>query len=246
MKRTRFIVLALAMAVMLLGAGYAFWTQDLVVEGTVATGELAVEFDNPEVKLLDCAVHYAGADDPVISDHFVNTGDENNQLNIGLTNMYPGAKANVSFNLVNTGTMAAKVTGFSVSDFDEKAYVQVENAAIGEMELGDFDNLDEFIAALNEKGICLGVNNEEGTMSLMGCGHGPGHGNCDPNEPTEPNEPGNDNDCSLDCPGMVTVSFDLVIAPCADESQVAENSDFEFTINANVKQFNDDGSCEEN
>jgi len=44
MKKSRFLVLALVLAVMLMGAGYAYWTDTLTINNTVSTGELNVRF----------------------------------------------------------------------------------------------------------------------------------------------------------------------------------------------------------
>ena len=46
MKKTRFLVLALAVAVMMMGAGYAWWSETVVISSQVDTGYLDVEIES--------------------------------------------------------------------------------------------------------------------------------------------------------------------------------------------------------
>ena len=43
-EKTRFLVLSLAVAIMLMGAGYAYWTETLTISNTVTTGALELDF----------------------------------------------------------------------------------------------------------------------------------------------------------------------------------------------------------
>ncbi len=54
MKKTRMIAIALAVAVALMGAGYAVWTQNVVVKGTVNTGQLLMEITED----TESVIHY--------------------------------------------------------------------------------------------------------------------------------------------------------------------------------------------
>ena len=44
MRKYKFIALALVLAVMLMGAGYAYWTETLTISNTVTTGDMDVVF----------------------------------------------------------------------------------------------------------------------------------------------------------------------------------------------------------
>ena len=100
MKKTRFLVLALAVAVMMMGAGYAWWSETLVVDTQVTTGELNVAFDGV-VTSADRDVGLPAATfDTVL-------GAE--RANIKFLNMYPGANGKAEIYIKNTGTVAVKV-----------------------------------------------------------------------------------------------------------------------------------------
>ncbi|NMA66056.1 MAG: hypothetical protein GX957_07420 [Clostridiaceae bacterium] len=101
MKKTKFLVLALALAVMLVGAGYAYWTETLSVKGTVATGKLEVMFKDISV---------ATKHDPELEeepDCYVD-GDT---IEFTVGNMHPGAYFDVYATIENTGTIKAKLLG---------------------------------------------------------------------------------------------------------------------------------------
>lgn len=106
MKKTRFLVLALAVAIMLMGAGYAYWTETLTIENIVTTGKLDFTFQNASLGDTDT---YMDRQDSYCR---VKQGDDNT-IEIRLADMYPGAEADLSFELKNSGTMEAKVKNFN-------------------------------------------------------------------------------------------------------------------------------------
>ncbi len=104
MKKTRFIALALVVAIMLMGAGYAAWTDTMEIKTTVKTGHLDVHFvDEASFVLADYTqgkVEYAKANNAV-------TKEENNWdvAKVELSNMYPGALSKVTLKMVNNSTI---------------------------------------------------------------------------------------------------------------------------------------------
>ncbi len=107
MKKTRFLVLSLAVAIMLMGAGYAYWTETLTISNTVTTGALELDFFVEEDHEFEVDT-YMDSDDSFCQ---VKEGD-NNVLEVRLAKMYPGAEATFEFGLKNAGTMQAKVKNF--------------------------------------------------------------------------------------------------------------------------------------
>ncbi len=107
MKKHKILVVALAMAVMLLGTGYAYWTQTLTINNTVNTGKLDVSFVCPtDVDSWDDGIPTGNHSDLVTVDA-VRTG-QNIQFTVG--NFYPGAGASLDFAIKNTGTVPAKIS----------------------------------------------------------------------------------------------------------------------------------------
>lgn len=121
MRKYKFIALALVLAVMLMGAGYAYWTETLTVSGTVTTGDMNVVFAPANIAgiydgvvnvgdiLRDLWEAFNGEDfnseqaqDMTVS---LEPSDDYKKLTFNITNMYPGTGGWVSFSIVNEGTV---------------------------------------------------------------------------------------------------------------------------------------------
>ncbi len=121
MKKTRFLVLALAVAIMMVGAGYAWWSESVQVNTTVATGYLDVDAQNgcAYVEYLTKDLthfgqpyytadinNYATAGIAITPPESIN---DNDTVNITFTDMYPGSRGTAKFDVVNNSTMAVKL-----------------------------------------------------------------------------------------------------------------------------------------
>ncbi|MTI66907.1 MAG: hypothetical protein FH753_09950 [Firmicutes bacterium] len=129
MKRTKFLALALVAAIMVMGAGYAYWSETITISNTVKTGELDFTFNDAAIVSVDEYMDYDAT-----STCGVNS-DDNNQVDIVLEDMYPGAEATVKFDLENTGTMKAKLKNFAIPTAQENEYVHVTSVKLGDAEL---------------------------------------------------------------------------------------------------------------
>jgi len=101
MKKTRFLVLALAVAIMLMGAGYAWWTETVVIHTDVTTGKLEVEIDDASAS-ADRDILVA---EPVIGTDIFGR----DQVKFKFDDMYPGSSAVAVVKVKNTGTMAVRI-----------------------------------------------------------------------------------------------------------------------------------------
>ncbi len=99
MKNKKVLALVLVIAVMLMGASYAYWTQDLTATATLSTGELLVEITDATVEDQD---DYADAT--------VEVPTAGNGMEVVLTadDLYPGASFEYDVTVTNNGTMAVK------------------------------------------------------------------------------------------------------------------------------------------
>ena len=131
MKKTKYLALTLVVAIMMMGAGYAYWSETLTIENTITTGELDFTFQNEDLISISEWMDFDG-----VSSIGVNSSNDN-QVDIVLEDMYPGAEATVYFELLNSGTMKAKVKDFAVSDFAEKAYFNVKDLKVNGVNKGD-------------------------------------------------------------------------------------------------------------
>ncbi len=108
MKKTKMLAIVLAVAVMLLGAGYAWWQDAINISGTVDTGKVDVQFINRKNAVKAYPDPYMSAQASIPS------GSNNKTLRITIDNLYPGAKAGFDFGIVNNSTMKVKLKDVDV------------------------------------------------------------------------------------------------------------------------------------
>lgn len=108
MKKTRFIAMVLAVAVMLIGAGYAWWSETVTLNTDVTTGVLdmdIVSFEHEESQ--DVTVRSAngsiGLDE-----------DDTDSLDVFIENLYPGAYGKAIIGIQNNSTMEVKIPARSL------------------------------------------------------------------------------------------------------------------------------------
>jgi predicted ribosomally synthesized peptide with SipW-like signal peptide len=92
MKKIGFIVLAVILALGLIGAAYAAWSQIINVNGTVSTGNIQPLFENADVTGTYNGVAYSV------------TGNGTTALTLTLNYAYPGWTGTFDFDIENGGT----------------------------------------------------------------------------------------------------------------------------------------------
>lgn len=95
MKKTQYLAGIVAVSMMLMGAGYAAWTQNVTVTHQTNLGELKVSFGG------SAATSEAYVIKPEVK-------QEGNTVAVKLGNFYPGAKQGYTVTFENTGTIGAK------------------------------------------------------------------------------------------------------------------------------------------
>ncbi|QNO15960.1 hypothetical protein HYG86_14890 [Alkalicella caledoniensis] len=104
MKKTKFIALALIVALSLIGAGYAWWTDSININGTVETGKFEVIVENVHVQ----------PSSQYVKDNGSNVNSAKDTANILIKDMYPGSHATAYVTVKNTGTVKAVLQSFDV------------------------------------------------------------------------------------------------------------------------------------
>lgn len=120
MRKTRLLSLVLIVSIMLMGAGYAYWTQDLAITSTVSTGDLDVRFYpvgvlqsgdyDGRVTLPDSILNFFRNPQNYNGTPFMEVGvnrTNNTTLKVSFHDLYPGAGGYASFIIVNEGTVPA-------------------------------------------------------------------------------------------------------------------------------------------
>lgn len=110
MKKTKSLALVLVVAIMMMGAGYAYWTEDLTINTTVDTGILDVTFEEP-----------ANIDDENVDQPNADVSPDGHTMSVTFNDIYPGVSNTIYFDMVNNGTLGAYVDDFEITpttDFD--------------------------------------------------------------------------------------------------------------------------------
>lgn len=105
MNKTKFLAMALIVAMSLVGAGYALWGDSIHVYGSISTGTAILDVKNASIEL----------DHKTITECL--TGDvwiEGKAVNVEIGNMYPSAQARVKFEIHNEGTLALSIDDVTV------------------------------------------------------------------------------------------------------------------------------------
>lgn len=122
MKKTKYLALVLVVAIMMMGAGYAAWTDKLVIKNTVEAGELNVEFatDKPGYPI-------AVVTDGTSTNHanaIIEHGDKITTVTIN--NIYPGVSGLYRTRFINKGTIPAVISGVNIDSSKTSAPLNKE------------------------------------------------------------------------------------------------------------------------
>ena len=114
MNRAKLLTLILLLSVTVIGAGYAYWSEALIINSTVTTAELRVEFEDIE-NIVE--PDYPDIEDMEFPDYRVPTKliDENHTLIAAFRNVFPGLRYSVPFKLINKGTIPATFKNCTVT-----------------------------------------------------------------------------------------------------------------------------------
>lgn len=114
MKKTRILALSLIVMIMLVGAGYAAWTDTLKITNTVKTGEMNVEFVDADFDGTRLAPIVTGLE--VGGNYLIPTIhlDDPKNITVRVENMYPGTGILYDAVLKNKGTVPAVIDNVQV------------------------------------------------------------------------------------------------------------------------------------
>lgn len=110
MKKVKLLAATLTVAVMLTGAGYAYWTDSLKINNTVSTGEMNVEF-------VDGGIGHPWG---IASQYLTATAsqDDPKTTTIAISDMHPGSVAALVATFENKGTIPVVFDNVDVT-FDD-------------------------------------------------------------------------------------------------------------------------------
>lgn len=133
MKKTKLIALTMVVAMMMMGAGYAAWTDTLEMDMNINTGHLDVHFVDieDEVTFVDGSDLYMNASTSYSQDDEGLQNDWDNAL-VTLNKAYPGAKFNIKLRMKNNSTMPVKLASLTS---DPANYAQWHEVGLGSASL---------------------------------------------------------------------------------------------------------------
>lgn len=118
MKKTKVLAAVLIASTMLIGAGYAAWTDKLTINNTVQTGELNVEFmDQGNYPRAEAWSYVGGVAKDTGEKSYIKAKIDHissKEEKVTISNMYPGSMAFYEAMIKNTGTIPAVVDNVKV------------------------------------------------------------------------------------------------------------------------------------
>lgn len=112
MKKTKLLLVTLVCAVMMMGVGYAWWTDAISLVGTANTGYMDVHYDNTGWLPIAATSSYATAE-------FTNVEDKN--ITFRFDNLYPGALGVVDVMVKNDSTVPVKLKDATINVTGDQA-----------------------------------------------------------------------------------------------------------------------------
>lgn len=107
MNSRKMLITAITIAIMLLGTGYAYWTETLTISNTVSTGYLDVKFIDADAWDFDDSETFHHRSNLVIAHKTI--AADGRSISLTVDNLYPGSGASLDFLVENTGTIPAKI-----------------------------------------------------------------------------------------------------------------------------------------
>ncbi len=140
MKKSRFLVLALVVAVMMMGAGYAAWTEQVTITNNVCTGELDVDLqDGGFVNTFSAA---GVPDDTYATGDYTVDATDANKATVSIEGLYPGAIVEVSIPVKNVGTLKAIEDNVVAPDLSATPWLTCTNVeAPDALDVNDVGNI---------------------------------------------------------------------------------------------------------
>lgn len=132
MNKTKLIALSLVLALVLMGTAFAWWTDSHTVKNVVKTGNLSVSLEgdgeNPKFHFRNSDGTYGPVDINGLGVGSYGINENNytfeitngNSLNVEINNAFPGLAITYCYNIVNNGTVPARVNGVELVDHSPK------------------------------------------------------------------------------------------------------------------------------
>ena len=103
MKKSRLIIIVAIVALLVVGGAYAAWTSRTTVSVNASSGEMDVAISATSVGKVSEYV--------VFAKNNITVSEDQKAATVSISNLYPGAEANATITITNTGTIPVKLSG---------------------------------------------------------------------------------------------------------------------------------------
>ena len=103
MKKSRLIIIVAIVALLVVGGAYAAWTSRTTISVNASSGEMDVAISATAVGKVSEYV--------VFDKNNISVSEDKKAATISIKNLYPGAEANATITITNTGTIPVKLSG---------------------------------------------------------------------------------------------------------------------------------------
>lgn len=184
MKKVKIIALVMVFSIMLMGVGYAAWTDKVTLNTTVSTGIFDVDFtqvsanaiNEPDIFNIDSQIKDLGSN---LDAEAIDNGTASDRIVVNAGNLYPGASFKVDAQVTNTGTIPAILNNVTTTTGGDAAFLDLlqvkivysdgpANAANYEIYSGSVKGMNEvlFPSRLIDLGITPIENNDTDSVSF--------------------------------------------------------------------------------
>lgn len=146
MKKTRMLIATLVCTVMLMGVGYAWWTDTITLGGTVATGHMDVIFSQASLSGFDSIVGASAS-----------LSDDQKTITCNFDNLYPGAQGVLNTGIINNSSIPVKLSNVNVAFTGDVEQLK-DHLLVSLSPNSGFVSIDQF------------VNNTKGNINRLGIG----------------------------------------------------------------------------
>ncbi|HWR29961.1 MAG TPA: SipW-dependent-type signal peptide-containing protein [Negativicutes bacterium] len=103
MKKSKLIIIVAIVALLVVGGAYAAWTSRTTVAVNASSGEMDVAISATSVGKVSEYVLFAKNN--------ITVSEDQKAATVSIANLYPGAEANATITITNTGTIPVKLSG---------------------------------------------------------------------------------------------------------------------------------------
>lgn len=103
MKKSKLVIIVAIVALLVVGGAYAAWTSRTTVSVNASSGELDVAISATSVGKVSEYV--------VFAKNNISVSEDKKAATVSIANLYPGAEANATITITNTGTIPVKLSG---------------------------------------------------------------------------------------------------------------------------------------